>query len=103
MDSPSIGPTNTPVSYRALVHPEEEGGYWAEIPDLPGCFTQGDTLDEIYHNLAEAIACHLDLDPEAVRVGVLEIASSAPLPLIRDPVPVEGINLDDTSHLWELN
>jgi predicted RNase H-like HicB family nuclease len=76
MGSPSTAPTHIPVSYRALVHPEEEGGYWAEIPDLPGCFTQGDTLDEIYHNLAEAIASHLDLDPEAVRVGLLEIANA---------------------------
>lgn len=45
--------------YRAVVHSEEEGGYWAEVPELPGCFTQGDTLDEVYHNLIEAIACHL--------------------------------------------
>ncbi|HEX3130350.1 MAG TPA: type II toxin-antitoxin system HicB family antitoxin [Thermoanaerobaculia bacterium] len=76
MSSPSTVPPQAPVSYRALVHPEEEGGYWAEIPDLPGCFTQGDTLDEIYHNLAEAIASHLDLDADSVRVGLLEIATA---------------------------
>lgn len=76
MSSPSTVPSQTPVSYRALVHPEEEGGYWAEIPDLPGCFTQGDTLDEIYHNLAEALASHLDLDMDSVRVGLLEIATA---------------------------
>ena len=69
-------PANLPVSYRALVHPEEEGGYWAEIPDLPGCFTQGNTLDEIYHNLAEAIASHLDLETHSVRIGLLEIAAA---------------------------
>jgi predicted RNase H-like HicB family nuclease len=42
-----------------VVHAEAKGGYWAEIPELPGCFTQGSTLDEVYHNLAEAAACHL--------------------------------------------
>jgi len=52
---------NPPVQgqvYRAVVHSEEEGGYWAEVPALPGCFTRGATLDEVYHNLSEAIACH---------------------------------------------
>jgi len=62
-------------TFKAVVHVEEEGGYWAEVPDLPGCFTQGDTLDEVYHNLIEAISCHLDLTPDHVRVGLLEIAA----------------------------
>lgn len=67
-------PTQAQV-YRAVVHSEEEGGYWAEVPELPGCFTRGDTLDEVYHNLTEAIACHLDIDEVQVRVGLLEIAA----------------------------
>lgn len=69
-------PASTPVSYRALVHPEEEGRYWAEVPDLPGCFTQGASLDEIYHNLGEAVASHLDLDTHSVRISLLEIATA---------------------------
>lgn len=76
MSSPSTMPARIPVNYRALVHPEKEGGYWAEVPDLPGCFTQGASLDEIYHNLAEAVASHLDLDTDSVRVSLLEIASA---------------------------
>ncbi len=63
-------------SFRAVVHTEPEGGYWAEVPDVPGCVTQGETLDELYHNLAEAIACHLDLETDSVRIGLLEISSS---------------------------
>lgn len=39
----------------AFVHPAEEGGYWAEVPALPGCVTEGDTLDEVVANLNEAI------------------------------------------------
>jgi predicted RNase H-like HicB family nuclease len=56
-----------------VVHPASEGGYWAEVPALPGCFTQGDTLDEIYRNLAEAIACHIDMDSSEIQIGLLEI------------------------------
>ncbi|HWM95161.1 MAG TPA: type II toxin-antitoxin system HicB family antitoxin [Thermoanaerobaculia bacterium] len=75
MSSPSSMPARIPVSYRALVHPEKEGGYWAEVPDLPGCFTQGVSLDEIYHNLAEAVASHLDLDTHSVQISLLEITT----------------------------
>ena len=39
----------------AVVHEAEEGGYWAEVPSLPGCATQGDTLEELMANLFEAI------------------------------------------------
>ena len=39
--------------YPVLVH-YETGGYWAEFPDLEGCFSQGDTLDEVLSNAEEA-------------------------------------------------
>ena len=67
--------TSSETIYKAVVHPEAGGGYWAEVAGLPGCFTQGDTLDEVYSNLKEAIACHLDLDTNDVRVGLLEMAA----------------------------
>ncbi len=60
--------------FRAVIHAEADGGFWAEVPDLPGCFTQGSTLDEVYRNLNEAIACHLNLEVAMVRVEVLEMA-----------------------------
>ena len=41
--------------FAAIVHPAEEGGYWAEVPALPGCLTQGQTLDELRENLDDAI------------------------------------------------
>ena len=59
--------TSLETIYKAVVHPEVEGGYWAEVAGLPGCFTQGNTLDELYSNLKEAIACHLDLETNDVR------------------------------------
>lgn len=43
------------MMFKAIIHDAEEGGYWAEVPALPGCFTQGETLDELHTNLREAI------------------------------------------------
>ena len=40
---------------KAIVHVAEEGGFWAEVPAIPGCATQGETLDELKANLLEAI------------------------------------------------
>ncbi|MGD9854680.1 MAG: type II toxin-antitoxin system HicB family antitoxin [Planctomycetaceae bacterium] len=48
---------NVPVDLAAIVRPEPEaGGYSASIPALPGCHTQGETLDEVRANLCEAAA-----------------------------------------------
>ena len=38
-----------------VVHEAEEGGYWAEVPAIPGCATQGDTFEELLANLYEAV------------------------------------------------
>ncbi len=40
---------------KAIVHEAEEGGFWAEVPALPGCVTQGETLDEVKAHLEEAV------------------------------------------------
>jgi predicted RNase H-like HicB family nuclease len=48
-------PVQLTVTLTAWVHPEPDaGGYSAEVPALPGCFTQGETLDEVRANLREA-------------------------------------------------
>ena len=47
--------------YNAIVHEAEEGGYWAEVPELPGCVTEADTLDELNEMLKEAIAGYLEV------------------------------------------
>ncbi|MCC3408370.1 MAG: type II toxin-antitoxin system HicB family antitoxin [Microcoleus sp. PH2017_10_PVI_O_A] len=52
------------MKIRAIVHPAEEGGYWAEVPALPGCITEGDTIEEVIINLKDAM------------VGWLEVANS---------------------------
>ena len=42
------------MDIEAIIHKAEEGGYWAEIPSMPGCVSQGETLDELIVNLSEA-------------------------------------------------
>lgn len=37
-----------------VFHENEEGGYWAEIPSMPGCITEGGTLEETKANICEA-------------------------------------------------
>ncbi len=49
------------MKIRAIIHPAEEGGYWAEVPALPGCITEGDTMDEVMANLKDAIEGWLDV------------------------------------------
>lgn len=46
--------------YTIILHPAEEGGYWAEVPVLPGCYSQGETVDETLLNGKEAIEAHLE-------------------------------------------
>ena len=63
---------------KVIVHEAEEGGYWAEVPSIPGCATQGETFEELLQNLYEAVegCLSVDVPPERVDGGgrVLEIA-----------------------------
>lgn len=49
------------MNIRAVIHLAEEGGYWAEVPALPGCITEGETIDEVMTNLKDAIEGWLDV------------------------------------------
>ena len=46
---------------KAIIHEAEEGGYWAEVPALPGCISEGDNLEELKSNLKEAITGWLEV------------------------------------------
>jgi len=66
------------MKIKIVVHEAEEGGFWAEVPALPGCASPGDTMDELIANVREAIVGWLDAEvaepaPEA-RERVLELA-----------------------------
>ncbi len=43
------------MKIKIVVHEAEEGGFWAEVPAIPGCASQGETMDELILNLQEAI------------------------------------------------
>lgn len=47
------------MDYVLVVHAADEGGYWAEVPALPGCFSQGETIDELLKDAPLAIESHL--------------------------------------------
>jgi predicted RNase H-like HicB family nuclease len=51
----------------------EEGSYWADIPELPGCFASGDTLDELFESLREGVALH---SAEHKQGGSLHVATA---------------------------
>ncbi len=46
--------------YLVLIHRAEEGGYWAEVPSLEGCFAQGKTIEELLQDARGASASHLE-------------------------------------------
>ncbi len=50
------------VKIKVIVHEAEEGGYWAEVPSIPGCATQGETFEELLKNLYEAVEGCLSVD-----------------------------------------
>ncbi len=55
------------MKIKVIVHEAEEGGYWAEVPAIPGCSTQGDSFEELLQNLYEAVEGCLSVDLDGVK------------------------------------
>ena len=53
---------NKVMNIKVVIHKAEEGGYWAEVPAIPGCASQGETVDELLENVRDAIAGCLSVD-----------------------------------------
>ena len=64
------------VTLKVLIHKAEEGGFWAEVPSLPGCVSQGETVEELRGNIREAIEGWLAVEepPQAEADQVIEVA-----------------------------
>jgi predicted RNase H-like HicB family nuclease len=60
------------VTLKVLIHKAEEGGYWAEVPALPGCVSQGETVDAVRTNVREAIEGWLLAEENGVKSGVAD-------------------------------
>ena len=67
------------TTYAVVIHEEPEGGFWAEAPALPGCYSQGDSIAELMDNVREAIAGVLEVLKEQGRqpesnIQILDVA-----------------------------
>lgn len=66
------------MKLKVVIHEAEEGGYWAEVPSIPGCVSQGETFDEVMENLHEAVEGCLSVDMRTIEITgkdkVVEIA-----------------------------
>ena len=66
------------MKLKVIGHRAEEGGFWAEVPAIPGCATEGDTFEELLERLYEAVEGCLSVDVQTPRPGendrVIEIA-----------------------------
>ena len=66
------------MKLRVVVHQAEEGGYWAEVPSIPGCATQGESFEELLTNLYEAVEGCLSVEVRDIPISekdkVIEIA-----------------------------
>lgn len=65
--------------YAIVIHQEPEGGFWAEVPALPGCYSQAETIEELLDNVREAIGGVLDVMKEQGRepetnIQILDLA-----------------------------
>lgn len=53
------------MKLKVVIHEAEEGGYWAKVPAISGCATQGDSFEELLGNLCEAVEGCLSVDAPA--------------------------------------
>ena len=60
------------MTLKVLIHTAEEGGYWAEVPALPGCVSQGETMDEMRTNIREAIEDWLLAEEGTAQAGATD-------------------------------
>ena len=66
------------MKLKVVLHKAEEGGYWAEVPSIPGCATQGESFEELLTNLYEAVEGCLSVEVRDIPISeknkVIEIA-----------------------------
>ncbi len=66
------------MKLKIIIHEAEEGGFWAEVPAIPGCVTQAETFTELLGNIYEAVEGCLSVDMQHIPVSakdrVMEIA-----------------------------
>ena len=53
------------MKLKIIMHKAEEGGFWAEVPAIPGCVSEGETMEELLENIHEAAQGCLMVDVSA--------------------------------------
>lgn len=56
LHAPQCAKNQEVENYAVVIHEAPEGGFWAEVPALPGCYSQGESVEELMANIREAIA-----------------------------------------------
>jgi predicted RNase H-like HicB family nuclease len=54
------------MKLKIIIHEAEEGGFWAEVPAIPGCMTQGETIQELIGNLYDAVEGCMSIDMDKI-------------------------------------
>ena len=67
--TPNVWLYTPAMKLKVIVHQAEEGGYWAEVPAIPGCATQGETFEDLLQNLYEAVEGCLSVDVSGIKTG----------------------------------
>lgn len=66
------------MKLKVVIHKAKEGGYWAEVPAIQGCVTQGETFEELLSNIYEAVEACLSVDMKDIKITgkdeILEVA-----------------------------
>ena len=57
------------MKLNAVIHQADEGGFWAEVPSIPGCAAQGDSIEELLKNVHEAVEGCLSVDVRDVPIS----------------------------------
>ncbi len=79
------------MRFPIVIHKDRNSGYGVTVPDLPGCFSAGDTLDEAIDSAHEAIACHLE--------GLLMDGETIPE---QAPLEAHRVNKEHRGGTWAL-
>lgn len=69
-------------SYSVHIEPATEGGFWARVPSLPGCYSQGETVEETMTNIKEAMELYLEDTPEDEIPEESELSMSVRIPVV---------------------
>ena len=77
--------------YSIVIHKDSESDYGVTVPDLPGCFSAGSTIEEAIENAKEAIECHI----EGLRLD------NEPIPT-PSPIEIHQLNPDYFGGIWKV-